>query len=201
MGRQTGKARRGFTLLELLVVISIIGILMAASVVTFVGVGRKVRFEGAAKALKDKMYLARNSAITRSRKFAIRATLTEAQKRWRIDIIDSVDNIFDNDDDRYVGEPYYMPRLIELEGEQEIEFTPEGGIYYSTSNPIMLTDRTNQRQIWKIPLTIYKAAGICRMGAIEKTNLMATAQAGEGEAQPEEADSLAQELGLDVEDE
>ena len=58
-------APRGFTLLELLTVIAIIGILMAGAVATFVNIGRRENLEGAARSVKDMILLARINAITR----------------------------------------------------------------------------------------------------------------------------------------
>jgi len=190
------KETRGFTLLELLVVMTIIGILMATSFSSFVGVGRSNRFEGAARALKNKILLTRTSAITKSRKFAIRITLTK-HKKWKVVIIDSIDNVLDNEDDRIADKPYYLPKRVNIDEEQEIEFTPEGGISYSTSNPIILTDSSNQREIWKLPLILYKAAGMAKIGELEKIDMT---KKDEDEKEGDESgddDSLAGQLGLD----
>ncbi len=189
------RASRGFTLLELLVVMTIIGILMATSFAAFVGVGRRAKFEGAARAIKDKVMLARTCAITKSRKFAVRATLTK-HKKWKIILVDSVDNIFDNEDDRMVDKAYYLPKQITLDEEQELEFTPEGGISYSTVNPIVVTDSSDKREIWKISLTLYKAAGMARMGAIEKIDMRKLEEEEEAGAEGGEEESLEDQLGL-----
>ncbi|MCK5851542.1 prepilin-type N-terminal cleavage/methylation domain-containing protein [bacterium] len=188
------KIKRGFTLLELLVVMTIIGILMATSFTSFVGVGRSNRFEGAARALKNKILLTRTTAITKSRKFAIRITLTK-HKKWKLVIIDSVDNILDNDDDRIADKPYFFKK-ISLDEEQEIEFTPEGGISYSTSNPIVLTDSTNKREVWKIPIILYKAAGMAKIGDLEKIDMTKKDEGEEGDNADSEDSSLEDQLGL-----
>ena len=189
------KIKRGFTLLELLVVMTIIGILMATSFTSFVGVGRSNRFEGAARTLKNKILLTRTTAITKSRKFAIRITLTK-HKKWKLVIIDSVDNILDNDDDRIADKPYFFKK-VSLDEEQEIEFTPEGGISYSTSNPIILTDSTNKREIWKIPIILYKAAGMAKIGDLQKIDMTKKADEEGGDSVDGEGDSLEDQLGLD----
>ena len=188
------KIKRGFTLLELLVVMTIIGILMATSFTSFVGVGRSNRFEGAARTLKNKILLTRTTAITKSRKFAIRITLTK-HKKWKLVIIDSVDNVLDNDDDRIADKPYFFKK-ISLDEEQEIEFTPEGGISYSTSNPIILTDSTNKREIWKLPIILYKAAGMAKIGDLEKIDMTKKDEGEEGENADDEDSSLEDQLGL-----
>lgn len=190
------KIRRGFTLLELLVVMTIIGILMATSFTSFVGVGRSNRFEGAARALKNKILLTRTTAITKSRKFAIRITLTK-HKKWKLVIIDSVDNILNNDDDRIADKPYFLPKRVNLDAEQEIEFTPEGGISYSTSNPIVLTDSSNKREVWKLPIILYKAAGMAKIGDLKKIDTMKKdeeSKTGGDEATGD--NSLEDQLGL-----
>ncbi len=189
------KIKRGFTLLELLVVMTIIGILMATSFTSFVGVGRSNRFEGAARALKNKILLTRTTAITKSRKFAIRITLTK-HKKWKLVIIDSVDNILDNDDDRIADKPYFFKK-VSLDEEQEIEFTPEGGISYSTSNPIILTDSTNKREIWKLPIILYKAAGMAKIGDLQKIDMTKKEDGEEGDEVDGEDESLENQLGLD----
>ena len=188
------KIKRGFTLLELLVVMTIIGILMATSFTSFVGVGRSNRFEGAARTLKNKILLTRTTAITKSRKFAIRITLTK-HKKWKLVIIDSIDNILDNDDDRIADKPYFFKK-VSLDEEQEIEFTPEGGISYSTSNPIILTDSTNKREIWKLPIILYKAAGMAKIGDLEKIDMTKKDEGEEGENADDEDSSLEDQLGL-----
>jgi len=191
---------RGFTLLELLIVISIMGMIAATGMFLFQSMGRKVQFEGAAKTLRDKIVLARTSAITKARRFKVLATET-SKKEWKIVTIDSVDNIFGNDDDEVIDrKPYYMPRNITLPEEQEIEFTPEGGISYSTSNPIVVTDKTDTREIWTMTLTLYKAAGMARVSDIIKTpvapeELKAEETPARAEA-PETEDELAGKIGL-----
>ena len=190
------KIKRGFTLLELLVVMTIIGILMATSFTSFVGVGKSNRFEGAARALKNKILLTRTTAITKSRKFAIRVTLTK-HKKWKLVIIDSVDNILDNDDDRIADKPYFLPKRVVLDAEQEIEFTPEGGISYSTSNPIILTDASNKREVWKLPIVLYKAAGMAKIGELEKIDMTPKDEENEDGEEGGDDDSLENQLGLD----
>ncbi len=189
------KIKRGFTLLELLVVMTIIGILMATSFTSFVGVGRSNRFEGAARALKNKILLTRTTAITKSRKFAIRITLTK-HKKWKLVIIDSIDNILDNDDDRIADKPYFFPKQVNLDAEQEIEFTPEGGISYSTSNPIVLTDSSNKREVWKLPIILYKAAGMAKIGDLEKIDMMKKDKEEKAGDETGDEGSLEDQLGL-----
>ncbi len=161
----------GFTLMELLIVVGIIGILMTAALWGMQGLGRKVRFEGAAKTVRDKVMLARSRSIASGRKMAVRIQQTPL-KKWKLVIIDSVDNIFDNEDDREFDKAFVFPKGIELEGEQELEFSAEGGITYATSNPIILKDMTDKKEPWRLTLTIYKASGIVKIGELEKLPAM-----------------------------
>ncbi len=162
------KIFKGFTLLELLVVMTIIGMMMAIGFPLFGSVGKSSRFESAARNIKDRIVLARTKSITQARKFAVRATLTK-HKKWKIVIVDSVDNEFDNGNDRIVEDPLFLPRQVTLDEEMEIEFMPGvGGISYATSNPIVLSEASDKREIWKLPLTLYKAAGAARIGTLEK---------------------------------
>ena len=159
---------KGFTLLELLVVMTIIGMMMAIGFPLFKSVGKSSRFESAARNIKDRIVLARTKSITQARKFAVRATLTK-HKKWKIVIVDSVDNEFDNGNDKIVEDALFLPRQVVLDEEMEIEFMPGvGGISYATSNPIVLTEASDKREIWKLPLTLYKAAGAARIGELEK---------------------------------
>ena len=162
------KILNGFTLMELLVVMTIIGMMMAIGFPLFGSVGKSSRFESAARNIRDRIVLARTKSITQARKFSVRATLTK-HKKWKIIIVDSVDNEFDNGNDRIVEDPLYLPKQVVLDEELEIEFMPGiGGISYATSNPIVLTEASDKREIWKLPLTLYKAAGSARIGTLEK---------------------------------
>lgn len=157
----------GFTLMELLTVVGIIGMLMSVALLGMQGMGRKVRFEGAAKTVRDKVMLTRSRSIATGRKMAVRIQQTPL-KKWKLTIIDSGDNIFDNDDDREFDRAYLFPKGVEFEGEQEIEFSAEGGITYATSNPIVMKDVSDKKEPWRLTLTIYKASGIVRIGDLEK---------------------------------
>ncbi len=184
---------RGFTLMELLIVVGIIGLLMTAALVGVQGIGRRVRFEGAAKTVRDKVMLTRSTSIARGRKLALRIQQTPA-KRWKLVIMDSVDNIFDNEDDREYDRAFLFPKGIELDAEQEIEFSAEGGITYATSNPMALTDMSDRKEPWRLKLTIYKASGIVKISELEKlppVTPAAAAPAAEGEAEGE-AEGAAQ---------
>ena len=144
----------GFTLLELLVVMTIVGILMTSAFVLFKNTGGSARLKSTALIIKNKILLARTSAITKSRKFAVKITPTE-HKKWKLTIIDSVDNILDNDNDR-IGDKPYLIKKISFDGKQEMIITPEGEISRFTSNPIILTDASSKDEILKLPVTLYK---------------------------------------------
>ncbi|GEM_PF-1485817 len=187
------QAARGFTLIELLVVISIIGLLMTGALMTVEGLGRKMRFEGAAKTLRDKIMLTRNVAISQNHKLALR--IQAAGKKWKLVIIDSGDGILDNGDDKMISDPWSFPPQVTLEAEQELEFGAEGGITFTTSNPIVLHDNSDAKEPWRMLLTIYTASGMVRLGPIEKlpplgagdTNVSATAATAPAETEADVA--------------
>ena len=160
----------GFTLLELLVVIAIIGMLMGVGMMVAPGITRRAKLDGAGRVLRDKTILARTYSISKSRKFALRITQTTEGGKWKAVIIDSGDNILDNGDpaERIVDNPFFLKARIELEQDTEIEFTPEGSISYSTSNPVYILDTSDKRELWKLPLVLYKAAGNAKLGELEK---------------------------------
>ncbi len=160
------KKIRAFTLLELLVVMTIIGILMTSAFVIFKNTGKSKRLESAALIIKNKILFARTSAITKSRKFVIKIAPTE-HKKWKLVIIDSVDNILDNDNDRISDKPYFIKK-VSLDGKQEIIITPEGDFSRFTSNPIILTDANSKDEIWKLPVILYKTTGKVKVGDLVK---------------------------------
>ena len=160
----------GFTLLELLVVIAIIGMLMGVGMMVAPGITRRAKLDGAGRVLRDKTILARTYSISKSRKFALRITQTTEGGKWKAVIIDSGDNILGNGDpnERIVDNPYFFDQRINLEQDTEIEFTPEGSISYSTSNPICLLDTSDKNETWKLPLVLLKGPGNAKLGEIEK---------------------------------
>ena len=166
------KKIRGFTLLELLVVMTIIGILMASAFVVFKNAGKSKRLESAALIIRNKILLARTSAITKSRKFEIKITPTE-HKKWKLVVIDSIDNILDNDNDRISDKPYFIKKIT-LNGKQEIIITPEGDFSRFTSNPIILTDANNKNEIWELPVILYKTTGKVKIGDLVKNDKKAS---------------------------
>jgi prepilin-type N-terminal cleavage/methylation domain-containing protein len=160
---------RGFTLLELLVVISIMLMIAGAGGYYIVNSGRSSRFKGAARAVRDKLILAQTSARVKGRGVATKATQTE-KKEWKIVTVDSIDGVFGNDDDRQIDKkPYYLPRTVSLDSEQEVVFTADGAISRATTNTIVLTDTAETEDPWKITLSLYKAGGSVKMSEIIKS--------------------------------
>lgn len=169
-GNRTGYS--GFTLMELLVVIGIIGAISSIGVASFATVGRSMRIDSAANAIKDRIFFARTSAITQRRKFAIRMTITPTRKVWKLQTFDSgPDNVIDYENDLTIDtKPYYLDHRLKIKAEPpiDIEFSPEGGITYASHNPIVIEDRTEATEIWEVPIQIYKAAGIARVKPLNR---------------------------------
>jgi prepilin-type N-terminal cleavage/methylation domain-containing protein len=162
---------KGFTLLELLVVISIMLMIAGAGGYYIVNSGRSSRFKGSARAVKDKLILAQTSARVKGRGVAVRASQTENTREWKIVTVDSIDGRFGNDDDRQIDKkPYYLPKTVSLDEEQEVVFTSDGSISRSTTNTIVLTDTAKPEEPWKITLSLYKAGGSVKMSGIIKHN-------------------------------
>jgi prepilin-type N-terminal cleavage/methylation domain-containing protein len=165
---RTEKGIQGFTLLELLVVIAVMSMIGAVCVLC-VSPSRAARFEGAAGVFRDKLSLARTSALAKDREFAVQATLSKTLNEWKIVTVDSGDGVIGNDDDRQVDKkPYYLPKSVSLDDEQEIVFTSEGSISRATSNTVVLTDMAEPKNPWKITLGLNKAGGTVKMSNIIK---------------------------------
>lgn len=64
-GRLTMKRQQGFTLLELLVVMAIMGILLGLSTLSYMGVRRGAELRGAAMTIRTAMMLTRQQAVTK----------------------------------------------------------------------------------------------------------------------------------------
>lgn len=163
---------KGFTLLELLVVIGIMLMIGAAGGIYMVNSGRSNRFKGAARAVRDKLILAQTSARVKGRSVAVQATQTENTREWKIVTVDTVHGVFGNDDDRQIDKkPYYLPKTVSLDDKQEIVFAVDGSVSQAPSNTIVLTDTTESKEPWKITLSLYKAGGSVKMSEIIKSNL------------------------------
>lgn len=187
---------RGFTLLELLTVIAIIGILMSGALISIRGVGRAARFEGAARTIKDKIVLARTASITRGRRFAVHIRQTDVTRRWVVEIIDSVDNILDNDNDRLYEDSWFLPRQVESMQEYIIEFSPEGSITFASDNPIQLRDISEANDVWLVDIVLYRAPGTARVMDVTKETVATVPSPDDADEEDVIDMSLEEQFGL-----
>ena len=201
--------RSGFTLMELMVVIFIIGILSTTAFVGFGGMSRKIKIEAAANAIKDKAQFARVRAISTSRKHAVVVKPVKVRSnnadgfiyRWKLETIDSVDNVFENGNDRSIdAKPFYFERDFEINDTTNavrIEFGQSGGVGYLSVNPIFVIDKSNLQEIWQIKLQVYRGSGIIKMFPIEKLTVETEKQNATETETKTEADMLNEFIGLE----
>lgn len=78
-------SRKGYTLVEMMIVISVIGILVAVTVPAFSGYIRRTRIEGSRNQLVTDIYFARSTAIAQRKTIAIQFTDSQYQ------IVDTTD--------------------------------------------------------------------------------------------------------------
>lgn len=118
------KAQRAFTLLELLIVLTILGIITASVMLSFTGADQEQALKGAAERLALRIELARQRSLTRNREWGIYveadtyrfAEFDPDQARW----VDQTARPFDRAD-----LPERVRLMVELEEYDELPFEDE----------------------------------------------------------------------------
>ena len=92
-GKRRMRASRGFTLPELLIVITILVVLMGAGLPSFAEFVRNQRVKTASFDLFSSLVLARNEAITRNASVTMRSTAGSWANGWTVSYTDSGGNV------------------------------------------------------------------------------------------------------------
>lgn len=107
---------RGFTLVELMVVVTIVGILAAAAVPSFVAAVRNARLTSSANLLVTSLNYARNEAIKRGQNVVARKTGAEWEAGWEVFVDADKSNAFNDDNDANLCEAGEDCKLRSYEG-------------------------------------------------------------------------------------
>ena len=147
---------RGFTLLELLTVMAIMGIIMASGAAAFFGLGKGSRMRGAVNNLRSAIALARQQAVLKGQPLILRfehATVSDQDYYFVTNAVEGY----------AVGEKRFVPNGVEIESPGvpfEITFEPRGGTAGGASPTIRIQDQAGTER-WE--LTIYGLTGLVRV--------------------------------------
>ena len=128
------RAAAGFTVLELMVTLTIMGILVAVALPSFGYLAASTKVKGASTELYLAMVRARSEAVKRNRGVAVKATSGDAanwQAGWQVVADANNDGDYDDvasDDDRVVFEQGELKRVAISADSDTVAFRPTGRI-------------------------------------------------------------------------
>ena len=153
--------RAGFTLLELLVVMAIMGMLMTVGVVAFFSIGKGARMRGAVSNVQSVLSLVRQRAILKQHPLEIRFddTVTDAVSY----------RVWSPTENTWIGEEAWLPGGVSASftgfetvsaNVHGLTFTPAGNGGFTTAT-IVLNEIGGGPEQWT--LTIYGLTGLVRV--------------------------------------
>lgn len=151
--------RSGFTLLELLSVMVIMAVVMAAGVASFYGMGKGARMRGAVNVIRQSVSLARQQAILKGQTLRLEFTSRPGGK-YSFQVWNKT---ADDPDDYYkVGQARYLPLGIRISpADTVITFYPTGSTGGSGTTDFTLTQADGQQN--PVDLTVYNLTGLMRV--------------------------------------
>ena len=135
--------RRGFTLMELLTVIAIIGLIVAVAVPSWLSLRRRMAVRSAAAEIRSLFQLTRSRAVARSRHAAVRFTMSGGE--WRYATYDDGDGDGVRSDDIRTGiDPLvtpprhflHQPALVSVGLLPKVIRDPDGDRLRPTDSPV-----------------------------------------------------------------
>ncbi|MBN1556511.1 MAG: GspH/FimT family pseudopilin [Lentisphaerae bacterium] len=149
--------RTGFTLLELLTVMAIMGIIMASGAAAFFGMGTGSRMRGTVNNLRSAISLARQQAVLKGQPLALR--FEEQAGRYCYFVTNAVEGYA-------VGEERFMPAGVEFVSPPtpafpfSMTFQPRGGTAGGGTTTLRIRDTTGSDTR---TLTVYGLTGLVRV--------------------------------------
>ena len=148
--------RRGFTLLELLVVLAIMGLIMGTSIASYFSMGQGARMRGAVSTIQSSLALARQRAILHQKPISVVfLTITK-----RFDLPESAYAFQDEATGQRYGEVMHVPSGIDLDlsklSDDRITFRPSGAADEVTST--IELSQAGSTVNWQI--TVYGLTGL-----------------------------------------
>lgn len=135
-------SRRGFTLLELLVVMGIMAILMSIGTLSFISIRRGAELRGATMTIRTTLMLARQQAVTKRQPISV--------------VFDNGSNMISvvNQANGQIIRTLYLTPGVEFTGSQTVDFLPAGGATAAGKKTITIRERLgNQPQtitVWTL---------------------------------------------------
>lgn len=152
--------RRGFTLLELLVVVAIMALLMGATTAAYFGLGRGARMRGSINTLRGAIGLIRQEAILKGQ--VIELHVFEDNGLYGYYATNTTHHY-------QVGKTGYFPTGVRIDGVgtdsdvKFIEFQPVGSTGNTTSQSITLRE-TGVTPASQATVTVYPLTGLVSVG-------------------------------------
>ena len=144
------KLKKGFTLIEYIVVIAIIGILSATVVAASSNFVPSLKLNGSAKNLQSHLRQAQEEAITQQKQYVIRFDLASSPPKYQLIKIDGGETIV-----RTINLPQNITVSLSSDiTDNQIAFSPDGGP--SSSGDITITAGEKTKVITISPAGVIK---------------------------------------------
>ncbi|MBT3294137.1 MAG: prepilin-type N-terminal cleavage/methylation domain-containing protein [Verrucomicrobia bacterium] len=153
--------RRGFTLLELLVVMAIMAMIMGATMAAYFSIGQGARIRGAVNTLQSNLALARQRTVLQQIPLSVVFSNNVTSGTWHYQVEEA-------ESGARIGEVMHVPPGVDLLTEaaedigdgDRITFRPSGSADPEFAT-IKLVEAVNVDQVWT--LTVYGLTGLVKV--------------------------------------